>query len=360
MGLLLSFFFLAIFASFLCSILEAVLLSLTPSFISASKSSGSRSSRMMDRLRRDVDRPLSAILSLNTIAHTVGAAGVGAQAQVVFSSVPFSVISGILTLLILVLSEIIPKTLGATYWRPLAVPSIYAIHYLTLLFTPFVALSSVISSLLTKGRNRASITRDEIHAMADLGRTEGVIDPTDARMLQSVMRFQNVKVDDIFTPRPVVRSFPYRSTIRQVLDSAREMNYSRYPVLGDGEKILGYALRSEILMAAANDEWDRTIEEFTHKAKIIPEQMPVKRAMSLFLRDRTHMAMVVDEFGSFAGVLTLEDVVETLIGYEIVDEGDEVEDLRKMAREMTHNTPDPEHRESPQNTPAVQPSQSGD
>lgn len=332
MELLLFFFSLAILISFLCSILEAVLLSMTPSFISVLKDSGSRAGRLLEKLKIDVDRPLAAILSLNTIAHTVGAAGVGAQAQVVFSNVPFSVISGVLTLLILVLSEIIPKTVGATYWRPLAVPSGYLIHYLTVLLAPFVLLSSILSRLITGGNRGPSISRDEIHAVADMGEREGILDSADARMLQSIIRFQSIKVNDVYTPRPVVKYLFSNSSIREVMDTEKELNFSRYPVLGSGESILGYALRSDLLMAAANDEWNRCVADFTHKAMIIPEQMPIKRALRMFLRSRAHMAMVVDEFGSFAGALTLEDVVESLIGHEIMDEGDRVEDLREFAR----------------------------
>ena len=337
MELLLFYLSLAILLSFLCSVLEAVLLSLTPSFILVLKDSGSRAGTLLEKLKRDVDRPLAAILSLNTIAHTVGAAGVGAQAQVVFSNLPFSVISGVLTLLILVLSEIIPKTLGATYWRPLAVPSAYLIHFLTISLAPFVYLSSVLSGLLTGGKRGPAISRDEIHAVADMGEREGIIDNADAKMLQSIMRFQTNKVNDVYTPRPVVKHFSSNSTIREVMDTEKELNFSRYPVLGSAQSILGYALRNELLMAAANDEWNRRVKDFTHKAMIIPQQMPLKSALGLFLRSRSHMAMVVDEFGCFAGVLTLEDVVETLIGHEIMDEGDSIADLREFARKSAEN-----------------------
>lgn len=334
MELLIFYFCLAIFLSFLCSVLEAVLLSLTPSFISVLKDSGSRAGVLLEKLKLDVDRPLAAILSLNTIAHTVGAAGVGAQAQAVFSNVPFSVISGVLTFLILVLSEIIPKTLGATYWRPLAIPSGYVIHALTVILAPFVFLSSFLSGLLTGGRKGPSISRDEIHAVADMGEREGILDSADARMLQSIIQFQSIKVNDVYTPRPVVKHFLSSNTIREVVDSEGELKFSRYPVIGPAESIIGYVLRNELLMAAANGDWNRRVEEFTHKAKIIPEQMPIKRALGMFLRNRAHIAMVVDEFGSFAGVLTLEDVVESLIGHEIMDEGDSVEDLRAFARQL--------------------------
>lgn len=341
MELLLFYLILAIFVSFLCSILEAVLLSTSPSYLAVLADSGSRAGKMLQRLKLDVDRPLAAILSLNTIAHTVGATGVGAQAQLVFAHVPFSIISGVLTFLILVLSEIIPKTIGATYWRPLAVPSAYLIQFLTVSMAPFVTLSALLSGLLTRGQKDPAISRDEIHAAAALGEQEGVIDSVDARLLRSMMDFQSLTAHDVFTPRPVVKYFEAHQTIRAMLASERELTYSRFPVLGEKERILGYVLRSELLNAAARDEWERTAAEFVQEAMIIPEHMPLKAAFGLFLRQRTHLAIVVDEFGSFTGVLTLEDVIESLIGHEIMDEADSVADLREYARQAskTRETP---------------------
>lgn len=340
MALLVFYFSLAIGVSFVCSILEAVLLSLSPSFISAAQSSRVRAGRLLERLKSNVDRPLAAILSLNTMAHTFGAAGVGAQAQVVFENVAVSVISAVLTLAILVISEIIPKTLGAVHWRILAFPSAYLIEFLTVAMWPLVVLSQVISRLLTPKVKGATISRDEISAMTDIGQQEGVIDPADARILRSVMKFQALQVTDVFTPRPVVKSLDASSTVREVIDSGMVRNYSRYPVLSDGEAIEGYALRSEILAEAARDNWDRTIRELSHKIIIVPELSPLRTVFGVFLRKREPMAAVVDEFGSFAGVLTLEDVIESLIGHEIMDEGDEVEDLRRFAREQLGKSPD--------------------
>ncbi len=334
MFLLLFYFSLAILVSFLCSILESVLLSLTPSFISAARAKGGRAGRLLEDLKRNVDRPLASILSLNTIAHTIGAAGVGAQAQVVFENIPLSVISGVLTFLILVVSEIIPKTLGAVYWRPLAVPSAYIIQFLIYCMYPLVLMSQGISKILTPGGHAATISREEINAMADLGHREGVIDETDARVLRSAMAFKNVRVRDVMTPRPVVHTLRAESTIREVMSGDKELVYSRYLVLAGPEKLSGFVLRNDILAAAAADNWERAIRELTSEVIILPEQATVKKALSTFLKRREHMAAVVDEFGSFSGVVTLEDVLETLIGQEIMDEADEVEDLRTFAREV--------------------------
>ena len=252
----------------------------------------------------------------------------------VFQSVPLSVISGGLTFLILVVSEIIPKTLGAVYWRPLAVPSAYMIQFLIYCMYPLVLMSQGISRLLTPGGDAATISREEINAMADLGYREGVIDAADARVLRSAMAFQNVRVKEVMTPRPVVHTLRAGLTIREVMDGDRELSYSRYPVLSAPEKLSGFVLRSDILAAAAEDEFARTIGQLSSEVIILPEQATLKRALSIFLKRREHLAAVVDEFGAFSGVVTLEDVLETLIGQEIMDEADEVEDLRAFAREV--------------------------
>lgn len=346
MTLLLAYFGLAIFVSFLCSLLEAVLLSLTPSFISAMRESHPRTGRLLEELKASVDRPLAAILSLNTIAHTVGAAGVGAQAQVVFQNIPLSVISGILTLLILVFSEIIPKTFGAVYWRQLAVPSAFILRVVMVTMWPLVALSRLISRLIAREGETTTVSRDEIDAMPDLGRRAGVLDPQDARLLESVINFRRVKVTEILTPRTVVKSLRSGAKIREAFEMADSANYSRYPVLENPERLLGYVMRSDILGAAARDEWDLKVDEFLREMMILPDQATVKRVFGRFIRNHEHMAGVVDEFGGFAGVVTLEDVLETLIGHEIMDEGDTVEDLREFARRASEGEEEDHGQES--------------
>lgn len=339
MALLIFYFLLAVGVSFLCSILEAVLLSLTPSFVEAARDAGTRAGKLLDRLKMNVDRPLAGILSLNTMAHTFGAAGVGAQAQLVFENLSVTVISAVLTLMILVLSEIIPKTLGAVYWRALAHPSAYAIEGVTVLMAPFVALSRVISRIITPSGTGTTISRDEIHAMADIGQREGVLHQADAHVLRSVMRFNDVLVDDVFTPRSVVQSLEAERTVREVLDSGRSLGFSRFPVFRKDGSIAGFALRRELLDTVAAENGDRTIGELVHPVAIIPEKTPLRRVFGQFLRKREHMAVVVDEYGSFAGVLTLEDVIESLIGHEIMDEEDEVADMRSLARERPDDPP---------------------
>lgn len=323
MILLLFYFLLAIGVSFLCSVLEAVFLSLSPSYVAARRQEGTRSGRLMDRMKRNVDRPLAAILSLNTIAHTVGAAGVGAQAQVVFQSVPLSVISGVLTLLILILSEIIPKTLGATYWRSLAVPATWTIHFLTLAVWPLVLLSQAVTHVLERGHRPRRISRDEIGAMAELGLKEGVLDPGDTRLVHGMLRLRQTRAREALTPRGEVATLSPEDTVGAVTEEPGGLAYSRYPVLrGDDEGVDGFVLKNDLLLARLRGEENRPVGELAREVLILPDTVTLKRALSLFLARQEHLAVVVDEYGSFAGVLTLEDVLEDVLGDDITDETD--------------------------------------
>lgn len=336
MNLLLFYLFLALGVSFLCSLLESVLLSITPSYASAFEKRSPRIGRRIRKLKADIDRPLAAILSLNTIAHTVGAAGVGAQAQAVFQSVPFSIISGVLTLLILFLSEIVPKTVGATYWRLLAVPSGWAIRGLTLGLWPLVWMSQKLSGLLTHGASGHSVSREEIFAYADLGWKSGVIDRQDADAIRAVAGFHAVTVRRILTPRTIVFTLPREATVGEVMQADDDLSYSRIPLEGeDADDITGYVMKSDILAAAARDQHGRTLGELERSVLRIPDTASVKTLLQRFLKEREHLAVALDEFGGFSGVVTLEDVVETLIGTEIMDETDDVADLRAEARKRT-------------------------
>lgn len=332
MILLIAYFLLAVGVSFLCSILEAVLLSLSPSFVSSANSSGRGWGKLLFRLKEDVDRPLAAILSLNTIAHTVGAAGVGAQAQVVFKNLPVSVISGILTLLILVLSEIIPKTIGATYWRQLAPVSTFVIYWLTLLLAPLVVLSQFVSRIFAGKHGGASVSRQEISAIADLGQEQGILDPHDAQALRSVVDFRDKRARDILTPRVVVTSIHPEQTVRELLDQRGFLTFSRYPVIDHQEKIHGFLLKADLLQAAADQDWSQSAAALARPVLIVPDSAPLKMIFQQLLHRKEHLAVVVDEYGSFCGIVSLENILETLIGQEIMDEADRVTSMRDFAR----------------------------
>lgn len=339
MELLLLYLALAVGVSFLCSVLEAVVLSLTPAYIASVKQRSPVAGGRLEALKQDVERPLAAILSLNTIAHTVGAAGVGAQAQVVFQSVPVSVISGILTLLILVFSEILPKTIGATFWRPLAGPSAWVIRCLTVGLWPLVALSRGISGLLSHRRERAGISRDELYAMARLGRDEGLIGQAEAEALANVFQFSSYEVADVLTPRVVTAFLDAEQTVGGAVEDDAVQRFSRFPVKGENaDDILGYVVKTDLLAAAARDEHDRRVRELTRKLTFVPARASIQQLFWHFLRAREQIAGAVDEYGAFAGVITLEDVIETLIGREIMDEFDSAADMRELAKRRTGPT----------------------
>ncbi|TYP91711.1 Hemolysin, contains CBS domains [Fodinibius salinus] len=333
MYLLIFYLSLAIGVSFLCSILEAVLLSVSRSYIAIMERKGERSGKLLRRYKEDIDRPLSAILSLNTIAHTVGAAGVGAQAQIVFGDAYVAITSAVLTFLILVLSEIIPKTIGATYWRELAPVAARTMRALMFLLYPLVVMSQAITRWLSNEDNIPSFSREEFSALADLGVEEGVFEEEESRIFKNLIRFNSLRVKDIMTPRTVVVGFDTGLTVGEVSDKVEQLHFSRLPVYGEGrDEIAGYVLKHDLLLMMARGETDRKLKELKRDILIVPEIMPLQDLFERLMSKQEHIAIVVDEYGGFAGVVTMEDLVETLLGMEIIDEVDTIEDMQKMAR----------------------------
>jgi len=335
MGLLLFYVALAIGVSFMCSVMEAVLLSVTPSYVAALEREGSTVGKRLHQFKENVDRPLAAILSLNTIAHTVGAAGAGAQAAIVFESVPVGIISTVLTLLILIFSEIIPKTLGAVYWRTLA-PAVVSTLVVTIwLMWPFVKLSQGITLLLSRDEDETAFSREEFTAMAELGEEEGVFEEKESRILRNLFRFNSLRVKDVMTPRTVIFHLPEHTTIGDVVEEHDEFRFSRIPVYDDDpDDITGYVLKDEMLLRAAQEEFDVSLEEISRDILVVHETLPLPDLLERLLDRLEHIALVVDEYGGVAGVVTMEDVVETLLGLEIVDEADSVEDMQALARKQ--------------------------
>jgi CBS domain containing-hemolysin-like protein len=335
MGLLLLYVALALGVSFLCSIMEAVLLSVTPSYVAALEREGSAMGKRLHAMKEDIDRPLSAILSLNTIAHTVGAAGAGAQAAVVFGEAYTGVIAGILTLLILVLSEIIPKTLGAVYWRTIAPAVVRILVPTILLMWPLVKLSQGLTYLLSPDEDEAAFSREEFTAMAELGEEEGVFEEKESRILRNLFRFNSLRVKDVMTPRTVVFDLPEGKTIGEVVEEHDEFRFSRIPVYDDTpDDVTGYVLKDEMLLRAAQEELEVPLEEIAREILVVRETLPLPDLLERLLDRLEHIALVVDEYGGVAGVVTMEDVVETLLGLEIVDEADSVEDMQALARQQ--------------------------
>jgi CBS domain containing-hemolysin-like protein len=333
MALLILYVLLAIVISFLCSIMEAVLLSVTPSYMEMKVREGSRPARVLNDLRSDIDRPLAAILSLNTVAHTVGAAAAGAQAANVFGNAAVGIFSGILTLLILIISEIIPKTLGAVYWRQLANPVTSLLVPTIWITWPLVKLSLGVTRLLSPAGRSDSISREEITAMAELGKEQGLLDASESRIIRNLFRFSSLRVKDIMTPRIVVFALSESMSVRKVVNEYEEFRFSRIPVYTESrDDVTGYVLKDEILLRAAQDRGDVTLGELKRDVLVVPDALPLHELFERMLDGLEHIALVVDEYGGVAGVVSMEDVVETLLGLEIVDEADSAEDMQLLAR----------------------------
>ncbi len=333
MTLLLFYLALALGVSFLCSILEAVLLSVTPSYVSMHQQRGTRAGERLKALKEDIDRPLTALLTLNTIAHTVGAAGVGAQAHAVFGSTYVTATSAVLTFLILVFSEIIPKTLGASYWRELAPAAAVVLRLMVLILYPLVVMAMAITRLFARDPAASTFSREEFHAMAEQGAQEGMFRDEESQVFRNLMRFGSLQARDILTPRVVVTALPEDDTVTEAFGRLKGHHFSRLPVYRDDpENITGFVLLNDILGAVAEDRHECTLAELRRDVYKVPETLSLYALFRGLLERRRHLAVVVDEYGGVVGVATMEDVVETLLGMEIMDEGDRIEDMRQAAR----------------------------
>jgi CBS domain containing-hemolysin-like protein len=325
---------LALAVSFLCSLLEAVLLSIQPTYVAALSSERPRVGELLARLKSDIDRPLAAILILNTISHTVGAAGVGAQAVKVFGSSSVGWVSAILTLLILVISEIIPKTLGASYWRQLAPLSARILAVMILLLYPLVVVSRALSSLLAREKNEPTVSRAELTALADVVASEGVVDEVESRVLRNLLRLRSLRARDIMTPRNVLVAFDAKTTVGAAIHDDRQRQFSRLPIYeGTVDNITGYVLKHDIMLEAAHDHDEVTLGELSREVVSMPETARLPEVLEEMLRRKEHIVVLHEELGGTAGITTLEDVVETLLGLEIVDETDVTVDMRELARQ---------------------------
>lgn len=331
-GALILYISLALGFSFICSVLEAVLLSTSQSHVELLVQEGKQSGLLMQKHKQNVERPISAILTLNTIAHTAGAAGAGAQAAAVFGSEFLGVISAVLTLLILVLSEIIPKTLGAVYWRQLTSFSAYAIEILVWVLFPAVWASEKLTSLLRPEEDALTVTRADIEVLANISAREGSLLEKENRIVRNLLHSNRIKVEAIMTPRTVVMALPQELTIGEVLQKRVDMPYSRIPIFDKNiDDIVGYVLRHDICSQAALDNDSMLLKELKHEVEVVPETFSVAEVMDRFIATQEHIFLVADEYGGTAGVITLEDTIESLLGVEITDESDVVADLRQLA-----------------------------
>lgn len=330
---LLGYLGLALGVSFLCSILEAGLLSVTPSFLAKLEQEHPRKGTRLRALKSNVDRPLAAILSLNTIANTVGAVGVGAEAQRLWGSEALALASAAMTLMILFLAEIIPKTLGAVYWRRLAGFMAAFLPAVIALMLPLVWMSEAITRILKRRRGSEKLSREEFAALATVGEKQGVFDESEMRILRNLFLFGSLRTRDIMTPRTVMYSLEEGTRVRDAVADRGSMVFSRIPIWKETpDQVTGYILKDHLLLQAARNELDVPVNRFAREALMVPDTLPVPALFERLLDHREHIAVVVDEYGGVDGVVTMEDVLETLIGLEIVDEMDSVQDMRAMAR----------------------------
>lgn len=332
MGLLILYLGLALGVSFVCSLLEAAFLSMPFGYIGVLSDRSPRTGRQLMRLKTHVDRPLAAILTLNTIAHTLGATGVGAQAQIVFGQAWVALIGAALTLLILLVSEIIPKTLGAIYCKPLAAFTTWAIVGMIYAQYPLVVFCDWLSRGISGARRPNVLSREEIQVLAEMGCTDGAIDPAEARTIKNLLALREVRVKTIMTPRQVVEMVSAEETVEQVLDSELALRFARMPVYDQSpDQLVGVVLRYQILQHMRRGQTTVTMRQMARPIHVIPDTADVAGTLSQFVRRREHLFQVVDEYGGTAGIVTLEDAVETLLGQEIVDETDTVMDMRQLA-----------------------------
>lgn len=323
MLLLILYLLLALVVSFLCSIMEACLLSTPYATLLVKNEQNHAWAKHFLAFKDDIDRPLSAILSLNTVAHTIGAAGVGAQAVAVFGEAYFGVISFALTLIILFFTEIIPKTIGAVYWKRLAKSVVMLIRATVFLTYPLVYLSSKVTKLLSAGAKGKSTSREEIAALTKLGAKEGVFSKGEHRILQSVLRLKEVTVANSMTPKAEVTCIKSELLVKEFSETKDDYNYSRLPVLkGESDKIAGYVVKEKIYEALAEGSKDATIASIMRNVALVPSSMPVYRVWEILLDRKEHIAVVISDAGKWVGIITLEDIIETILGFEIIDEQD--------------------------------------
>ena len=336
-SLLISFFFLALVFSFFCSLWEAVLLSITPSHARLEFQQGTRVGRYLEDFKANVDRPLAAILTLNTIAHTVGAIGVGDQASAIWSQanpwITRIVVPATMTIAILVFSEIVPKTIGALYWQYFVTFTAHSLRMLTVGLAPFIWLSQYITRRLKRGTTQPILTRTDFVAMAELGAQEGVFEEEESAMIGHLIRFQTIQVGDVMTPRTVVEVAAEDETIAEYYKEVKVLPFSRIPVHDESkDHITGYVLRADLLMALVEGRGDQTISTVRREIVAVGETYAITDLFTALRARQEHLAVVLDEFGGMAGIVSMEDVIETLLGLEIVDETDATTDMRELAR----------------------------
>jgi CBS domain containing-hemolysin-like protein len=334
--LLLLYVVLALLFSFLCSVAEASLLSVTPSFIAGLKETHPKRAEQLRQLKEEkIDQSLAAILTVNTIAHTVGAIGAGSKATTVFGDVWFGVFSAVMTLLILFLSEIVPKTLGAVYWRQLIGLTAVYVSFLIKAMYPLIVVSEKLTKWISGGKVQNNFSREEFVAMAGIGQEQGQINERESKIIRNLFLFKSVQASAIMTPRIVMSALQKQQTVAQALSVPDQMPFSRMPIYeANMDRIVGFVLREDLLVALNQGRGEALVTDFKREIVSVLDTTPLSKLLETLLEHRLHIAVVVGEYGETKGLVTLEDVVETLLGIEILDEGDKVEDMQQLARQL--------------------------
>lgn len=342
-SLLIVYMLFSLVISALCSVLEATLLSTPMSYVTTLETQGVAGWERLKQYKTNIDRPISAILIVNTIANTVGASLVGSQAAS-YAAIHFSIpdetawfvgiVSGVFTFLILVFSEIVPKTIGSTYWRKLALPASKIIHAYIVVTYALVVLLEKITHVVGDSSGQESVTRDEVAAMVTVGTEEGVLEKKENRMIQNLLKLDSVAAHEIMTPSVVVTMAEEEMTLRDFYQDEDFKNFSRIPVYKGEESdyITGYVLRQEILERLAEDKFDTKLGELARPILSFSESEDVSAIWEKLLEKKEHISIIIDEYGTLRGIVTLEDVIETMLGFEIVDEKDEVVDMQELAK----------------------------
>ena len=334
MTALIIYFLAALLISFLCSLLESALLSLSIAHVSVMEKEGRKGGQVLVELKQNINRPLAAILTINTIANTVGAVGVGAQTMYVFGNKWVAVSSGILTLSILIFSEIIPKTIGAVYSKSLASFTAFTVRGLMAIAWPFVILSEFMSSFINRGENggESKASRAELLAMAEISEDEGSIDEQEGDIIENLIKLDDILVEDVMTPKSVIFALSKDQTVGEVVEQHSPIVFSRIPVYeNELDQIIGLVNRYTLVNKQAEDQFHIKMSDLMKPIHTVSEKESISDVLDKFVKRRQQIFMVSDEFGTTTGLITLEDAIETLLGVEIVDEHDHVVDMRKLA-----------------------------
>ncbi len=334
MALLLTYLTLALAVSFLCSVAEAVLLSTSLSFVKTKEDEGYKRAELLKNFKEDIDRPLSSILSLNTIAHTVGAAGVGAQATAIWGEAYFGIVSAVLTVLILLLSEILPKSIGARYWRNLALPVASIVNVMIYIMYPIVWISKGITKLISGNKPPEKVSREEIAALTDIGLEEGIFAESESKTIKNLIQSRSVKAHEVMTPRTVVVAVEENTKLCDFFGDPDVTRHSRFPVYNKTpDNITGYVLKYDITDRLSKGNGDLTVADIKRPVAICYENITLPKLFDILLEKKEQIAVLVDEYGGMAGIVTLEDIIETIFGLEIIDERDGQADMQQLAKE---------------------------